>query len=157
MVMARTHYLMIKVCLSVGAFFCYWPLMDVGSWKYSKPSINGGGKNKCVYILGSKWDHECPEQHDKGCCQKMFLWLSRNRKYGDSQVTAHTWTFPEKFTNLSSSNSSDKDYVRRQIRGLYLEEIQAVNLFQNILVWGTLPVYIQPFGHTYILLKKQVW
>lgn len=34
--------------------------------------------------------------------------------------------------------------------------IQAMNLFQNILVYGTLPVYIQPFGHINILLKQQV-
>lgn len=44
-----------------------------------------------------------------------------------------------------------------QICALYLKEIRAVNLFQNLFIWGTLSVYIQLFGHAYILLKKEVW
>lgn len=55
------------------------------------------GRNQCLYIIGSKWDHKCPKQYEKGCCQEMvYDWAGAR-----SLVTHISWPIPGYFQKIS--------------------------------------------------------
>lgn len=65
-------------------------------------------KKKRVYIPGSKWDHKCPKQCDKGYCQGVFyVWAETGSTVNHTATCILTYTL--KLTNVNSWNSLDND------------------------------------------------